>query len=140
MAILDSPAFCDIVMENTIAGADTLVMDARSNNYGVKTTTAYQSLIDTIYKGCEASRLGKFLIMRSLYSKMKINYNFGDYDRKTALYYAVRGDKMASVVYLLDEAKVAINTMDRWGATAMDYTIVGSTMESIFIKRKGVRT
>lgn len=127
-------------MTDTIVGADTLVSNLQTNNIGKKSTAAYQSLIDTIYKGCEDERLGKFLIMRSLYGQMKINYNYPDYDRRTTLYYAVRGDKMSSVVYQLDESKVAINTLDRWGATAMDYTIMGSTMESIFIKRNGKRT
>lgn len=140
LVALDSPAFCETVVKDTIAGADTLVSTFEIKNIGVKTTTSYQALIDTIYRGCEAARLGKFLIMRKLYGQFKINYNYGDYDRRTPLYYAARGDRMSSVVYLIDEAKVAINTLDRWGATAMDYTIVGSSMESIFIERKGIRT
>ena len=44
----------------------------------------------------------------------------GDYDNRTALYYAVRGNQLGAVKFLVNLG-VPVNPIDRWGGTPMNY-------------------
>lgn len=69
-----------------------------------------------------------------------MNFDVGDYDGKTPLYYAVRNYQTNTVLYLLDEWGVQINKKDRYGAHPVDYVGYNSKMEKILYARGAKRT
>jgi ankyrin repeat protein len=56
----------------------------------------------------------------------EVDLNAGDYDRRTPLHTAVRAEKFDAVRYLVNNAQVKINQVDRWGATPLSYALKGS--------------
>ena len=64
---------------------------------------------------CEAAAGGDIERLRGLVSK-GADLNQGDYDRRTALHLAASEGLLPVLQYLLEEAKVDANPVDRWGA------------------------
>ena len=48
------------------------------------------------------------------------DFNFGDYDYRSPLYFAVRMNQYEAAKYLLSQG-VNANNIDRWGGTALNY-------------------
>ena len=81
---------------------------------------AYQKFIDTVIAACTAASEGKLNILKKLKDETNVNLNDGDYDRRTPLHVSCGAGKESVVRYLVEEAKVKINPIDRWGATPLN--------------------
>lgn len=82
--------------------------------------TSYQALINLVIKGCRAALLEDIASLRLL-KESGFDLSLGDYDLRAPLYFAVRGNKVESVRYLVEEGVVDVNKRDRWGGTALNY-------------------
>ena len=78
---------------------------------------------------CNAAKRGDLALLKDIYENDKIDLNLGNYDSLGPLYFAVRTNQIKVVKYLVEEAGVFINKLDRWRGTALDYAIVGSEVD-----------
>jgi glutaminase len=79
---------------------------------------AYQIEIQTVIAACTAASNGEVDKVRELKAE-GVDLNKGDYDRRTPLHVAASGGHEEVVRYLVEEAGVIINPVDRWGATPL---------------------
>ncbi|TNV87946.1 hypothetical protein FGO68_gene6125 [Halteria grandinella] len=79
---------------------------------------AYQVEIQTVIAACTAASNGDVAGVKKAKSQ-GVDLNKGDYDRRTPLHVAASGGHFEVVKYLLEEANVNINPIDRWGATPL---------------------
>ena len=81
---------------------------------------AYQKLIDTVIAACTAASEGKLDELKQVRRTTSVNLNDGDYDKRTPLHVSCGGGHENVVRYLIDEEKVIISPVDRWGATPLN--------------------
>jgi len=81
---------------------------------------AYQGLIDTVIAACTAASEGKLEQLKLIKQKTNLDLNDGDYDRRTPLHVSCGAGKEDVVRYLVEEAKVNVSPIDRWGATPLN--------------------
>ncbi|TNV87849.1 hypothetical protein FGO68_gene3282 [Halteria grandinella] len=140
MSEFDSPVFCSKVIKDSLTSGETFINEDHSTLLLPSTTLKYQGIIATVFRACNAARLGRIDVLRNLDSVYEMNFDVGDYDGKTPLYYAVRNYQTNTVLYLLDEWGVQINKKDRYGAHPVDYVGYNSKMEKVLYARGAKRT
>lgn len=106
MSEFDSPNFCSKVIKDSLTSGETLIDDELNNELLPHSTIKYQGLIATVSRAINAARLGRIDILRNLESIYEMNFDLGDYDGRTPLYFAVRNYQTNTVLYLLDEIGV----------------------------------
>jgi len=67
-----------------------------------------------------AASSGNLAILKTA-QESGVDLNRSDYDMKTALHRSVAGENMDCVRFLVEEAKVTMDSADRWGLTPQDY-------------------
>ncbi|TNV87923.1 hypothetical protein FGO68_gene15699 [Halteria grandinella] len=140
MAMLDTPDLCETIITKSSSSLSMYTGSMKKYAVPAVELPEYQSIIETVYLACDSARRGNLEAIRNLVDKYSLNLNYGDYDRCTPLYFAVRGQQLDVVKYLLETAKVDVNKRDRWGGAPIDYTARGSAMEAILIQYGGNRT
>ncbi|TNV87779.1 hypothetical protein FGO68_gene3038 [Halteria grandinella] len=140
METLDTPQLCENII--TKSSSSLSMYSGSMKKYAVPHAELpqYQSIIETVYKACDSARRGRLDDIIELVVKYQLNLNYGDYDHCTPLYFAVRGQQLEVVKYLIDTARVEVNKKDRWGAAPIDYTARGSQIEEILLNNGGRRT
>ena len=122
-SVLDSPNFCNAVSGNL--QADLLPLFSSLSPVTASQPYNYQCLISLIYKACLAAGAGDLVTLTKL--ENKTDFDFGDYDQRSPLYFAVRNNQYNTTLYLLQQG-VNVNRTDRWGGTALNYAINGSAV------------
>jgi ankyrin repeat protein len=80
---------------------------------------AYKKEIDTIISACTAASEDDIVGLRSLKS-IGVDLNIGDYDNRTPIHVAVATGRLKAVKYLIEEAGVVVNPVDRWFSTPLN--------------------
>lgn len=84
---------------------------------------SYKKEIETVISACiyAASHDTRLSIekLRNLRDYHQTNLSQGDYDKRTPLHVAVTRDNLELVKFLVEECKVNINSVDRWGSTPL---------------------
>ncbi|CAI4232812.1 unnamed protein product [Auanema sp. JU1783] len=65
------------------------------------------------------ARSGDLVAMRRLYMQ-DVDLSTSDYDKRTALHVAASEGNLPMIKFLVNVAKVKVDTMDRWGRTPLD--------------------
>jgi len=74
--------------------------------------------------------------LQTLFNK-GLDLNQGDYDKRTPLHFAVRGNQAEAVAFLLKQ-NVKVNTFDRWGASPLSYAVHNSAIEDMLLQKGAV--
>jgi ankyrin repeat protein len=122
-SVADSQSFCASLIGNFSAANNTinsylddLILTSASSASG---TLPYQRELDNQVALQQAAISGNIPVLRSL--KLKgTDMNGLNYDRRTALHFAVRNGQLDTVKYLV-QIGASINLEDRWGATPLNY-------------------
>ena len=88
-------------------------------------------------KACLAAFKGDVQTLRKL-KQEGLNFDLSDYDGSGPLYYAIRGNQIDAVKYIL-QYNVNVNVVDRWGGTPLNFVTPGSEMERLLILRGAKR-
>jgi hypothetical protein len=80
---------------------------------------AYKKEIDTVISACTAASEDDIEGMRSL-RNAGVDLNIGDYDNRTPIHVAVATGRIKAVKYLIEEAGVIVNPIDRWYSTPLN--------------------
>jgi ankyrin repeat protein len=97
---------------------------------------AYQKFIDTVIAACTAASEGKLEDLKRIKKDTSVNFNDGDYDKRTPLHVSCGGGHERVVRYLVDEEKVNLNPVDRWGATPLNDCMAWPKIRD-FLKSRG---
>jgi glutaminase len=67
-----------------------------------------------------------------------VDLNKGDYDDRTPIHVAVATGRLNTVKYLIEEAGVEINPVDRWGSTPLNDAESFPTIKKYLLSKNAV--
>ncbi|TNV87799.1 hypothetical protein FGO68_gene10995 [Halteria grandinella] len=140
LEVLDSPPYCDSIIQNQVSDTQSKLQKALNVYKAAVQNNELESVINTIHQACEYARFGNLTALQMLRQTYGMQFEYGDYDKYTALHHAVRANQMSVIEYLIDTLNVYINPKDRWNYTPLDYVKPNTSLSDYLLSRNAKRT